>query len=226
MHLALPPLPYETDALDPVISETTLRLHHGRHHAGYLEKLRGLVDKSELRDGSLEDIIRWSDKRRCDDTAAAAIFNNAAQAWNHAFYWRSLRPSGGPAPGPLITAHIESAFGNHEAFVEKLTSAATTHFGSGWAWLVVDGGTLRIVTTSNADTPICSGQSPLLAIDVWEHAYYLDYQNRRAAHVAAVVDSLLDWDFAESNFRRALPSTAAERFPTAGGVPPHAVASL
>ena len=226
MHLALPPLPYEIDELDPVISEATLRLHHGRHHAGYLDKLHSLVDKSELRDESLEDIIRWSDERRRDDTAAAAIFNNAAQAWNHAFYWRSLRPPGGPPPGLLIASAIESTFGNHEAFVEKLTSAATSHFGSGWAWLVVDRGALRIVTTSNAETPICNGQSPLLAIDVWEHAYYLDYQNQRAAHVAAVVGSLLNWDFAESNYRQATSPTAALRPPTVIGVTGPAVAGL
>jgi Fe-Mn family superoxide dismutase len=214
MHLALPPLPYEIDALDPIISEATLRLHYAGHHAGYLGKLRELVDKSELRNESLEGIVRWSAERRGGDSRAAAIFNNAAQAWNHAFYWRSLRSPGGAGPGPLIAPALESAFGSHEAFVERFTRAATGHFGSGWAWLVLDDGELRIVTTSNADTPICSGQSPLLVIDVWEHAYYLDYQNRRAAHVARVADSLLDWDFAESNYRKAL---AAQGFSTAAG---------
>jgi Fe-Mn family superoxide dismutase len=202
MPIELPDLAYAYDALAPVISEATLRTHHGKHHRGYVDKLNGLVRDTRLTGGSLEAIVRRADRRRAIDPAMVAVFNNAAQAWNHAFYWRSLRPGGGPGPQGALAARIESDFGSYQAFAESFKAAAIGHFGSGWAWLVLDQEILKIVTTPNADTPIAHGQAPLLVIDVWEHAYYLDYRERRAGYVAGVVDRLLDWDFAARNFER------------------------
>jgi Fe-Mn family superoxide dismutase len=202
MTIELPNLPYAYEALEPVISRTTLRTHHGKHHRGYVDKLNALVRGTRLAGNSVEAIVRRADRRRAVDPAMVAVFNNAAQAWNHAFYWRSLRPGGGPGPKGALATRIESDFGSYQAFAESFKAAAIGHFGSGWAWLVLDQEILKIITTPNADTPIAHGQAPLLLIDVWEHAYYLDYQERRAAYVAAVVDRLLDWDFAERNFER------------------------
>jgi len=182
MSIELPPLPYPLDALEPFISATTLATHHGKHHRAYVEKTRLLAGENA---GSLEDIIT----RAAGDAAQQALFNNAAQAWNHAFYWRSLRPRGGAVPQKF------------SKYVQELKSAAAGHFGSGWAWLVRDGGEVKVVATANADTPLVHGQVPLLVIDVWEHAYYLDHQERRAAYVDAVVDHLLNWDFAEANLK-------------------------
>jgi len=202
MPIELPNLPYAYEALEPMISSRTLRAHHGRHHRGYVDKLNALVRDTPVADSSLETIVQWSARRGAADRAAAAVFNNAAQAWNHAFYWNSLRPEGKRSPGPRgwLGALIVSGFGSYGGFTEAFKSAAANHFGSGWAWLVVDHGALKIVTTSNADTPIVRGQVPLLVIDIWEHAYYLDYQERRAVYVAGVVDHLLDWEFAACNF--------------------------
>lgn len=204
MPIELPDLPYAYDALEPLISATTLKTHHGKHHRGYVDKVNALVRTTPVADGLLETIVQWSAQRADSDRAAAALFNNAAQAWNHAFYWRSLRPRGGQNPGPRgrLAAMIAARFGGLSGFKDAFKTAATGHFGSGWAWLVVDQGALKIVTTSNADTPSVHGQVPLLVIDVWEHAYYLDYQERRAAYVAGAVDRLLDWEFAERNFDR------------------------
>jgi Fe-Mn family superoxide dismutase len=204
MTIELPELPYAYDALAPVISEATLRTHHGKHHRSYVDKVNALIADTPVAQESLETVVRWSAGWRGNHTAAAAIFNNAAQAWNHAFYWKSLRPRGGARPDGPLAALIASEFGSHEGLVEAYANAATGHFGSGWAWLVMEGTALRIVTTSNADTPIVRGGIPLLVIDVWEHAYYLDYQERRAAHVKAVVNELLDWQFARRNFAQAI----------------------
>ena len=179
--IALPPLPYDYDALEPFISAATMKLHHGAHHGGYVERLNALISGSPLEGATLEEIVRRS--------APGGIFNNAAQSWNHAFFWRSLRPVRGAPPAKTRLAR----------FADGLKSAATGLFGSGWVWLVEDGGTLKVTATANADTPIVHGQKPLLAIDVWEHAYYLDRQNRRDLYVAAVVDHLLDWESAERN---------------------------
>jgi Fe-Mn family superoxide dismutase len=201
MTIELPDLPYAHEALEPLISATTLKTHHGKHHRGYVDKLNALTRNTDLTDSSLETIVKQSARRSAADPAAGAIFNNAAQAWNHAFYWKSLRPRGGSAPQGKLAALIARSFGSHAAFSEAFKSAATSHFGSGWAWLVLGCGALSIVTTANADTPIIRGQTPLLVIDVWEHAYYLDRQERRAAYVADVVDHLLDWDFAARNLR-------------------------
>jgi Fe-Mn family superoxide dismutase len=196
MDLALPPLPYEKDALDPWISARTLDFHHGKHHRGYLTKLRKIVEGKPEAEQSFEELIRKAD---------GALFNNAAQAWNHAFYWKSLRPRGGGAPVGEIAKRIESSFGGVDRLQRQLAEVATGQFGSGWAWLVVDGsGRLRATSTRDADNPLRHGTTPLLAIDVWEHAYYLDYQNERNRYVEGVIDHLLDWDFALQNLQAAV----------------------
>lgn len=184
MSVELPPLPYPLDALEPHVSARTLATHHGKHHRAYVEKTRLLAGE---RPGALEDII----VRAAADPAQKTLFNNAAQAWNHAFFWRSLRPAGGSVP---------SRFARH---LDELRAAAAGHFGSGWAWLVRDGAELKVMTTANADTPLVHGKVPLLVIDLWEHAYYLDHQERRAAYVDAVIDRLLNWEFAEANLKAA-----------------------
>ena len=202
MTIELPSLPYAYDALAPVISEATLKTHHGKHHRGYVEKLNALVRGTVLADCALEEVVRRSAVRSAADPTMAAVFNNAAQAWNHAFYWSSLRPGGGRGPQGALADRILVDFKSHADFAAAFKAAAAGHFGSGWAWLVLSQGILKIVATPNADTPIIRGQAPLLVIDVWEHAYYLDYQERRAAYVAGVVDKLLNWDFATRNFER------------------------
>ena len=191
----LPPLPYADDALAPVISANTMGFHYGKHHKAYVDNLNKLIAGTEYADLSLEKIVAVTAGR----ADKAAIFNNAAQDWNHAFYWRSLRPQGGGAPPAALKAKIEAAFGSVEACQKELATAATTQFGSGWAWLVRDGEQLRVVKTGNADIPLSATMKPLLTIDVWEHAYYLDYQNRRADYVAAVIDKLVNWEFALEN---------------------------
>jgi Fe-Mn family superoxide dismutase len=191
----LPPLPYADNALEPVISATTIGFHYGKHHQGYVANLNKLIANTELADFSLEKIITAT----AGQTEKTAIFNNAAQTWNHTFYWHSLKPNGGGEPPPALKQKIEASFGNVEACKQELASAAVAQFASGWAWLVQDGDQLKVTKTSNADTPLTSGLKPLLTIDVWEHAYYLDYQNRRADYVNAVIGKLLNWGFAEQN---------------------------
>jgi Fe-Mn family superoxide dismutase len=178
MRIELPDLPYPASALEPWISARTVQTHHGKHHRAYVDKVKALVGGSAL---TLEAVIT----RAAGDAAQQVLFNNAAQAWNHAFYWRSLRPKSGAAPR------------EYSKWAEALKTAALGHFGSGWAWLVRDGTELKVMTTANADTPLVHGLEPLLVIDVWEHAYYLDYQERRAAYVAGIVDNLLNWEFVE-----------------------------
>lgn len=203
MAITLPALPYDYDALLPVISAATLKVHHGAHHRGYVDKLNALVKGSDLEGAPLETIVKRSAVTAAHDPTSSAIFNNAAQAWNHAFYWRSLRPKvPGGMPVGALAARIDADFGGHERFSALFKATAAGVFGSGWVWLVDDGGTLRVRATANADTAIAHGQVPLLVLDVWEHAYYLDYQSRRAAYVDSVVDFLLDWQFAERNFAR------------------------
>jgi superoxide dismutase, Fe-Mn family len=218
MSIELPNLEYGYDALAPVVSESTLRTHHGKHHRGYVDKLNALIRDTDLAGRSLEGIVRHAARRKVADPAMVAVFNNAAQAWNHAFHWNSLRPAGGGAPYGALADRIAIDFDGPTAFAAAFKSTAAGHFGSGWAWLVLDQGILKIVTTSNADTPILRDQAPLLVIDVWEHAYYLDYRERRAAYVAGVVDQLLDWDFAARNFARSGGSRAdAETSTSAAG---------
>ena len=195
MKIPHPPLPYAHDALEPVISATTLQVHHGAHHRGYVDKLNAAIRGTALDGLALEDIVRHAAA-----SGAAAVFNNAAQAWNHDFFWRSLRPkSHAGAPRGALAARLDANFGGYGRFAEAFKAAAVGVFGSGWAWLVEQGGELKIMTTSNADTPIVHGHTPLLVLDVWEHAYYLDHRNRRDAYVNGVVDHLLNWDFAQRN---------------------------
>lgn len=193
----LPPLPYADNALDPVISANTLGFHYGKHHKTYVDNLNKLIEGTELAGLSLEEVIASS----AGKADKVGVFNNAAQVWNHTFYWNSLTPNGGGEPPSALKQKIEASFGSVEACKKELATAATTQFGSGWAWLVKEGDKLQIIKTSNADLPLTKGMSPLLTIDVWEHAYYLDYQNRRADYVNAVLDKLINWGFAADNDR-------------------------
>jgi len=190
----LPPLPYAENALEPVISARTIGFHYGKHHQGYVNNLNKLVTGTPLADQPLEAVVKAT--ANPDQTA---IFNNAAQVWNHTFYWNSLKPKGGGKPTGALAEMIDKSFGGFEQFKAEFAKAATGQFGSGWAWLVKDGDKLAVVKTGNADNPLVHGQKPLLTVDVWEHAYYLDYQNRRADYVTAVLDGLINWDFAAQN---------------------------
>lgn len=192
---ALPMLPYAESALEPVISAKTLSFHYGKHHKGYLENLNRLVSGTEFEDRSLMDIITAT----TGNADNAAIFNNAAQAWNHAFYWSSIAPNGSSDVPAALQHKIDASFGSVDACKKALATAATTQFGSGWAWLMQDGDTLKVAKTGNAEIPLRAQGIPLLVIDVWEHAYYLDYQNRRMDHVNAVLDKLINWKFAAEN---------------------------
>lgn len=192
---ALQPLPYAENALEPVISGKTVGFHYGKHHKGYVDNLNKLISGTDYSDLTLEEIIKGTAGR----SERTAIFNNAAQTWNHSFYWNSLSPKGGGEPPRALKQIIVDSFGSLDACKQELANAAVTQFGSGWAWLVIDAGKLMVVKTANADTPLTMGVKPLLTIDVWEHAYYLDYQNLRAAYVNAVLDKLLDWEFALKN---------------------------
>ena len=191
----LPPLPYAETALEPVISAKTIGFHYGKHHRGYVDNLNKLLSGTEDAGLTLEELIR----KTAGKAEKAAIFNNAAQTWNHTFFWHSLKPGGGGEPPARLKQKIEAAFGTLDACKKELALAATTQFGSGWAWLVLDGDTLRVVKTANAESPLTTGLKPLVTLDVWEHAYYLDYQNRRADYVAAVLDNLINWNFAADN---------------------------
>ena len=192
---SLPPLPYADRALEPLVSAHTLSFHYGKHHKAYVDNLNKLVEGKDLAKLSLEAIIKQS----AGNAELAGVFNNAAQVWNHTFYWNSLKPNGGGKPTGAIAAAIERDLGGYDKFKADFANAAVTQFGSGWAWLVADAGVLKIVKTGNAETPLTRGQKPLLTIDVWEHAYYLDYQNLRAKYVEALIDKLLNWDFANAN---------------------------
>lgn len=195
----LPKLPYNEDALEPVISGRTVAFHYGHHHAAYVAKLNSLVEGTAYAGLPLEDVVI----RAATDAGAQAIFNNAAQAWNHDFYWKSMRPKGGGVPTGKLKSAVERDFGGVKEFRDAFAKAAAGQFGSGWAWLVAGSGKLKIVVTSDAGTPLTQGERPLLALDVWEHAYYLDYQNRRPDHIAAWLGKLVDWRFAETNFSAA-----------------------
>ncbi len=196
--LSLPPLPYADNALEPVISAKTLSFHHGKHHRTYVENTNKLIAGTELADLPLNQIVTLTAGR----ADRANIFNNAAQAWNHGFYWHCLKPKGGGEPPAALKQKMEEAFGSVDACRKELASNAIAQFGSGWAWLVLDDSKLKVVKTANADTPLTQGLRPLLTIDVWEHAYYLDYQNKRADHVNVVIDKLTNWEFAAQNLAR------------------------
>ena len=195
MAVVLPDLPYARDALAPVISANTLDFHYGKHHKAYVDNLNKLIAGTDLADADLETIIR----KTVGDAAKAGVFNNAAQVWNHTFYWRSMKPNGGGPPSGAVAEKINAAWGDYAKFADELKNAGVTQFGSGWAWLVIEGGQLKITKTANADTPIAHGIKPILTIDVWEHAYYLDYQNRRPDYLAAVLEKMISWDFANAN---------------------------
>ena len=193
--LSLPSLPYGENALEPVISAKTISFHYGKHHKGYVDNLNKLIAGTEFQGMSLEKIISATSGK----PDRVSIFNNAAQVWNHNFYWRSLRPGGGGDPPVALMQMIKSSFGSLDACRKELANAATTQFGSGWAWLVLESNKVKVVKTGNADNPMTRGMKPLVTIDVWEHAYYLDYQNRRADYVNAVIEKLINWEFAAGN---------------------------
>jgi Fe-Mn family superoxide dismutase len=190
MAFELPPLPYAKDALAPHISEETLEYHYGKHHQTYVTNLNKMVEGTDFENSSLEEVIMGSE---------AAVFNNSAQIWNHTFYWSSMAPDGGGAPTGEVAEAINSAFGSYDTFVEKFKEAATTQFGSGWAWLVDAGSGLEIMKTANADLPMKHNAKALLTIDVWEHAYYIDFRNARPNYIGTFVDSLINWDFVAAN---------------------------
>ncbi|WP_434422674.1 superoxide dismutase [Nannocystis pusilla] len=190
MPFTLPELPYAKDALAPHISAETLEYHHGKHHAAYVNNLNKLLEGKPEASLSLEEIIQRSD---------GGVFNNAAQVWNHTFYWHSMRPNGGGRPTGELAAAIDRDFGSYDKFREQFANAATTQFGSGWAWLVVDNGKLAVTKTGNADLPLKHGQKALLTIDVWEHAYYIDFRNARPKYIDTFLDHLVNWDFVAGN---------------------------
>ncbi|MDF3033412.1 MAG: superoxide dismutase [Alphaproteobacteria bacterium] len=194
MPHTLPDLPYDISALEPHISAQTLTFHHGKHHQAYVTNLNNLTQNTELADKSLEEIIHATAK----NPEKIGIFNNAAQVWNHTFFWNCMKPQGGGQPMGDLKAMIEKGFGSYEAFAAEFKQAALTQFGSGWAWLVLEKGNLRIMKTANADLPMVHGATALLTCDVWEHAYYLDYQNRRPDYVDTFLAHLVNWDFAAS----------------------------
>jgi Fe-Mn family superoxide dismutase len=190
MSFQLPALPYAKDALAPYMSQETLEYHHGKHHAAYVNKLNAAIEGSEWADKSLEDIIRASD---------GGLFNNAAQAWNHTFFWNCLSPRGGGEPRGELANAIARSFGSYADFKTKFSEACAGQFGSGWGWLVKHDDGVQIMTTANADTPLRHGKTALLTIDVWEHAYYIDYRNDRGKFIATILDNLVNWDFVASN---------------------------
>lgn len=202
----LPELPYAKTALEPHISAQTFEFHHGKHHNAYVVNLNKLIEGTDLAGLSLEDIIL----KTSGDASKAGIFNNAAQVWNHTFFWNSMKPAGGGKPSGELASAIEKSFGSYEKFVEEFKNAGATQFGSGWAWLVVDtDGSLKVTKTANADLPLTKGQTALLTLDVWEHAYYLDFQNRRPDFIATFLDKLVNWEFAASNFAASKAKKAA-----------------
>jgi Fe-Mn family superoxide dismutase len=194
MAFTLPDLPYAKGALAPFLSEETIEYHYGKHHNAYVTNLNGLVEGTDFAGKSLEDIILAAD---------GGIFNNAAQVWNHTFYWKCMKPGGGGEPAGELARAVDEAFGSFDAFKKEFIQAAVTQFGSGWAWLVVDSGALKIVKTGNADLPLKHGQSALLTVDVWEHAYYIDHRNLRPKYVETFLASLVDWEFVGANLAAA-----------------------
>ena len=195
MPISLPQLPFDKSALEPHISARTFEFHHGKHHQAYVDNTNKLIAGTDLDGKDLEAII----KAAANDPAKKGLFNNAAQVWNHSFFWNCLKPGGGGKPSGKIAAKIDADLGGYEKFAADFKNAGATQFGSGWAWLVLKGGTLAILPSANADTPLVQGHKPLLVVDVWEHAYYLDYQNRRPDFLQAFLDHLINWDFVNAN---------------------------
>ena len=200
MAFELPPLPYAKNALEPHMTANTFDFHHAKHHNTYVVNLNNLLSDSPLAGKSLEEIIMAT---ACD-AAKAGVFNNAAQVWNHTFFWHSMKPAGGGKPSGDLAKKIDADFGSFDAFKDAFKAAGATQFGSGWAWLVANkDGKLEVIKTPNAENPMTQGKTPLLTCDVWEHAYYLDYQNRRPDFLAAFLDNLANWDFAAANLAKA-----------------------
>jgi Fe-Mn family superoxide dismutase len=197
MAVQLPDLPYAKEALEPHISARTLEFHHGKHHNTYVNNLNGLIQGTEFDSMALEDII----KKVYNNPDKVGVFNNGAQAWNHAFYWQCMEPKGGGEPGGALIEKIKEDFGSFDQFKEEFITAGKTQFGSGWAWLVQDGSKLKVMKTLNADTPLAQGLTPLMTADVWEHAYYLDYQNRKPDYLTTFMENLVNWDFVASNMK-------------------------
>jgi len=198
MPITLPNLPFAIDALEPHISARTFEFHHGKHHKAYVDNTNKLIEGTALADQGLEEIIESA----AADAAKKGLFNNAAQVWNHSFFWKCLKPNGGGRPTGKIAAQIDKELGGNEKFAADFKNAGVTQFGSGWAWLCLKDRKLAIVQSANAETPITSGSTPLLVVDVWEHAYYLDYQNRRPDFLQAFLDHLINWDFVNSNLEQ------------------------
>ena len=194
MAIILPELTYPKDALNPYLSEKTLDFHYGKHHNTYVVNVNKLIEGTDLANETLENIIN----KTVGDSSKSGIFNNAAQVWNHTFYWHSMKPKGGGPPNGAIADKINADFGSYDKFAEEFKNAGITQFGSGWIWLIVKNGKLEVMKTSNADTPIAHGLKPVLTVDVWEHAYYLDYQNRRPDYLDAFIKNLVNWHFANS----------------------------
>lgn len=199
MSYKLPTLPFDYTALEPYISKNTLEFHHDKHHATYVTNFNNAVAGTDLDSKSLEEVITIT----ATNPSQAGIFNNAAQAWNHTFYWQSIKPNGGGTPNGALAEKIDADFGSFDKFVEAFKTAGATQFGSGWAWLVLDGDTLKVTKTGNADNPLTAGQIPLLTMDVWEHAYYLDYQNKRPDYINDFLGKLVNWDFVAENLANA-----------------------
>lgn len=199
MAYELPPLPYDYTALEPYISKSTLEFHHDKHHAAYVNNYNTAVQGTDYDSQPIEEVI----KAVAGNPDQAGIFNNAAQAWNHSFYWNCIKPNGGGTPTGALADKIAADFGSFEAFKDAFAKAGATQFGSGWAWLVLDNGTLKVTKTLNAENPLTAGQIPLLTMDVWEHAYYLDYQNARPKYIETFLNSLVNWDFVAENFAAA-----------------------
>jgi Fe-Mn family superoxide dismutase len=194
--IELPPLPYGESDLAPHISQETISFHYGKHHKAYVDNTNRMIEGTELKGASLEDIV----KATAGKPDKKGLFNNSAQVWNHTFYWKSLSPKGGGQPTGKLLDRVKSDFGDFAKLKDELAKAAVTQFGSGWAWLVLEGGKLKVLQTPNAETPLTvAAQTPLLTIDVWEHAYYIDYRNRRPDYVSAVLDKLINWEFAAQN---------------------------
>ena len=189
----LPALPYDAKALEPYISANTMSFHYGKHHQAYVNKANELIKGTAYESEPMLQILKKSMNKDL------AIFNNVAQIWNHDFFWKSMKPSGGGTPNKMLLEKINASFGSYDKFKDEFTSAATTQFGSGWAWLVIDGASLKIMKTSNADNPLAHDVKPLLTLDVWEHAYYLDYQNKRPDFIKGFLDHLINWDFVVAN---------------------------
>jgi superoxide dismutase, Fe-Mn family len=194
MAFTLPDLPYAKDALAPYLSQETLEFHHDKHHNAYVTNLNGLIEGTDNAGKPLEDIILAAD---------GPLFNNAAQVWNHTFYWNCMKPGGGGAPAGDLAKAVDAAFGSFEDFKKEFSAAAVGQFGSGWAWLVLENGALKVTKTGNADLPLKHGQTALLTVDVWEHAYYIDYRNLRPKYVETFLTSLVDWDFVTKNWEAA-----------------------